>query len=410
MALSVTACGNGEGSGENSAASAQYRSPASAAKQASTSLNSTTAARLANQHWNKSTISKVAVPTAQIETPGSRSAQTLHLGADRQAAGVLAKPAEDTWMVDAGVHWVRNQALAKLPAVASAQPQGSVLNDLPRQSAVVTHHQMQLLTGEPLHYTATVGVDALAGLTSNTQILYVAYTRRNVNGKTIDRTRPITFFFSDSVRDCSIASAAYTLLESLGPKVGEPTSDGAMDLEDNPETLLDKSDLVFVHPIVSGADPDFWGKDDAKQTVERFVATYLDQNRRHDSPRFLFVHGERVVGRVIELMKTKPGIINGMAIMSPSLDPGVRTDKGWAHGDVGEEIAEVDEGIADVWKHYLKNDLGFDIANVLPGDGTGGSCRAEGDSAASVAGADQAWSVKGRAVGKLHNTRSDCLW
>ena len=64
---------------------------------------------------------------------------------------------------------------------------------------------------------------------------------------------------------------------------------------DNPECLLDKTDLVFVDPIGTGfshavgkaQDKDFWGVDQDVKSLAQFITIYVTRNNRWNSPKFL---------------------------------------------------------------------------------------------------------------------------
>src|SRR5205814_1361143 len=65
--------------------------------------------------------------------------------------------------------------------------------------------------------------------------------------------------------------------------------------EDNPYTLLNQADLVFIDPVGTGysraAKPEygarFWGLDEDVRAVGEFIRLYLVRNQRWSSPLFL---------------------------------------------------------------------------------------------------------------------------
>ena len=67
-------------------------------------------------------------------------------------------------------------------------------------------------------------------------------------------------------------------------------------LEDNPDSLLDHTDLVFINPVgtgysaavAPGKNGDFWGVDEDASSIRQFVKRYLTVFKRWNSPKFLF--------------------------------------------------------------------------------------------------------------------------
>src|SRR5438270_14046622 len=66
-------------------------------------------------------------------------------------------------------------------------------------------------------------------------------------------------------------------------------------LMDNPDCLLDKSDLVFIDPVGTGfshavgkaQDKDFWGVDPDVKSLAQFITTYISRNNRWNSHKFM---------------------------------------------------------------------------------------------------------------------------
>ena len=67
-------------------------------------------------------------------------------------------------------------------------------------------------------------------------------------------------------------------------------------LEDNANSLLDKSDLVFTSHVGTGysaaiapwKNRDFWGEDEDARSIKQFIKRYLAMHSRWDSAKFLF--------------------------------------------------------------------------------------------------------------------------
>jgi carboxypeptidase C (cathepsin A) len=160
---------------------------------------------------------------------------------------------------------------------------------------VVTHHTMQL-HGVPLRYTATTGMLPIRNDSTGVAegyIFYVAYTKDGVSDPA---SRPLTFTFNGGPG----SSTVWLHMGAFGPRRVKLLSDGAAppppyEVEDNPFTLLDQTDLVFLDPVGTGysrpATPKlgekFWGLDQDIASVGEFIRLYLTRNERWGSPKFL---------------------------------------------------------------------------------------------------------------------------
>jgi carboxypeptidase C (cathepsin A) len=87
---------------------------------------------------------------------------------------------------------------------------------------------------------------------------------------------------------------------AYGPKKVKLLADGnapppPYTFEDNQNTLLDQTDLVFLDPVGTGYSraaspelgPKFWGLDEDVHAVGEFIRLYLTQNERWGSPKFI---------------------------------------------------------------------------------------------------------------------------
>ncbi|TYR41996.1 hypothetical protein FY050_12160 [Phyllobacterium endophyticum] len=166
-------------------------------------------------------------------------------------------------------------------------------------------------------------------------IFYTAYTRDDLP----KGSRPVTFIFNGGPGSAS----ADLDLGFLGPKdftLPLPAS-GPLQLIDNPNTLLDKTDLVFVDPIGTGyssavspgVNSDYWGVERDAQVLSDFVTRYVNVNNRQLSPKYIYgvsYSGIRVPvmsGLLLEsetkkysANKESTNILNGLILNSPLLD------------------------------------------------------------------------------------------
>jgi carboxypeptidase C (cathepsin A) len=168
--------------------------------------------------------------------------------------------------------------------------------DMTEVPPVATHHQITV-DGKALKYTATAGRLPIKRGDGKieAQMFYVAYT---LDGQEAAR-RPLTFAFNGGPGSATI----WLHMGALGPKRVVLQSDGFMPpapyrMEDNPYTLLDKSDLVLIDAIGTGfsraADTEmfkkFWGLKGDIEAFSEFIRLYITRNERWSSP--LFILGE----------------------------------------------------------------------------------------------------------------------
>jgi carboxypeptidase C (cathepsin A) len=159
---------------------------------------------------------------------------------------------------------------------------------------VITHHSIRL-GGHDLRYTATAGrmpiKDAEGKI--DAEMFYVAYT---VDGSD-PSTRPLTFSFNGGPGSASI----WLHMGATGPRKVVLQPQGWMPaapyrLEDNPNTPLDKTDIVMVDAIGTGwsrpadtaAARRFWNMRGDIESFGEFIRMYLTRNERWSSPLYLF--------------------------------------------------------------------------------------------------------------------------
>src|SRR5271154_6517678 len=195
---------------------------------------------------------------------------------------------------------------ASAPEAAAAQEQkpregsGDKANDkeerydMTEVAPVVTHHEITV-DGKLLKYSATTGRLPIKRGDGKfeAQMFFVAYT---LDGQDAAK-RPLTFAFNGGPGSSTI----WLHMGALGPKHVVLQPEGFMPpapyhVEDNPYTLLDKSDLVMIDAIGTGfsraADTElfkkFWGVKGDIEAFSEFIRLYITRNERWSSPLFLF--------------------------------------------------------------------------------------------------------------------------
>ncbi len=200
--------------------------------------------------------------------------------------------------------------------------------DMTEVPPVVTHHQATV-NGTTLKYTATAGRLPIKRGDGKieAEVFFVAYTLDGADaGK-----RPLTFAFYGDPGTASI----WLHMGAHGPRRVVLKPDGSLPaapyhIEDNANTLLDKSDLVFVDAIGTGysraatveISKKFWSVKGDIQAFSEFIRMYISRYERWNSPLFLF--GEsygttRSAGIAGEL--AEEGIsFNGITLLSIAID------------------------------------------------------------------------------------------
>ena len=191
---------------------------------------------------------------------------------------------------------------------------------------VVTHHVVHLANGEALAYTATAGTLTLRNDRNEptANIFYVAYT-------TGDRARPVTFLYNGGPGSASL----WLHIGAFGPRrivtsSTSPIPPAGGRLVDNPSTLLDASDLVFIDPVGTGyssatgkaADKDFWGVDEDIRAFSQFIRRWVSANDRGSSPKFLLgeSYGTFRSAGLADRLQNDGMSINGVILLSSLLD------------------------------------------------------------------------------------------
>ena len=166
--------------------------------------------------------------------------------------------------------------------------------DMTETAPVVTHHQITV-DGKLLKYTATAGRLPIKRGDGwiEAEMFYVAYT---LDGQDPAK-RPLMFAFNGGPGSASL----WLHMGALGPRRVVLQPDGFMPpapyhIEDNPYTILDKSDLVMIDAIGTGfsraADAEmfkkFFGVKGDIEGFSEFIRLYISRNERWSSPLFLF--------------------------------------------------------------------------------------------------------------------------
>ncbi len=196
----------------------------------------------------------------------------------------------------------------------------------------VSEHRIQA-AGKTIAYTATAGDTILKSNAGEpvAAIWSVAY----VAGEGKDSGRPVVFVFGGGPG----AAAGGMQMGMLGPRIvripGAPDADdGAAPflLIDNPDSLLDIADLVFVDPVGTGysraignaSDADFWSMQADTASMADFMHRWITVNQRWNSPKYILglsYGSTRATSLAYRLLLPPHHMaLNGLMLHGPALD------------------------------------------------------------------------------------------
>ncbi len=179
----------------------------------------------------------------------------------------------------------------------------------------ISSHSIQL-ENEKLSYTTTVATG---------DISYIAYVKEGEN-------RPITFAFNGGPGSSSV----WLHMGTFGPRrIVSPEEGQAIfppyKMIDNPDTILDLTDLVFIDPKGTGlSEPkkeedteDYYSVRGDIKTVGDFIRSYLTENKRWNSPKYIAgeSYGALRASGLADYLQDEYGIyLNGLILISAAID------------------------------------------------------------------------------------------
>ncbi len=200
----------------------------------------------------------------------------------------------------------------------------------PWEKLSVTRHTLKI-GAEVLKYEATAGflpIKEDAGKTK-ANIFFVAYVKERRSG---ERERPVAFAFNGGPGAASI----WLHLGALGPRTVPVEADGKLlsspsRLEDNPDTWLRFTDLVFIDPVGTGFSRAAQGEDQKQffspngdvDSIREFIRLYCARFNRWQAPKFLIGEsygGARAAILAERLQETCHMLLNGVVLLSPALN------------------------------------------------------------------------------------------
>ncbi|MFH6770165.1 carboxypeptidase [Gaetbulibacter aquiaggeris] len=202
---------------------------------------------------------------------------------------------------------------------------------IPTDTTVVTLHTLSI-KNQVISYQATTGTQPVwneKGAPIAT-LFYTYYERT----KTDKKKRPLIFSFNGGPGSASVwMHIAYT-----GPKVLNIDEEGypiqPYGVKDNPNSILDVADIVYINPVNTGysrmiADKEgklperekFFGINADIKYLAEWMNTFLTRINRWESPKYIIGEsygGTRVMGLANELQNKQWMYLNGVIMVSPA--------------------------------------------------------------------------------------------
>ncbi|HEY1683136.1 MAG TPA: hypothetical protein VGG19_00105 [Tepidisphaeraceae bacterium] len=215
-------------------------------------------------------------------------------------------------------------------ATAQTRPTTQPTEEQPGDHLVTTEHSITL-NGQSLRYRATAGTIQVKGENDKPKATFsfVAYQKLPT---TQPSQRPITYLFNGGPGSSSV----WLHLGAAGPKHLVLNPDGSLpappyQLQDNPATWLDATDLVFIDPVATGYSrpaeeqkgSEFFGLHEDVASVADFIRLYATRNERWTSPTFIAgeSYGTTRGAAISQYLMDRYGMaLNGIVLISSVLN------------------------------------------------------------------------------------------
>ncbi|RAJ27483.1 serine carboxypeptidase [Gelidibacter algens] len=207
----------------------------------------------------------------------------------------------------------------------------SQVQKIPLDTMVVTNHSI-VINGQNLSYQATAGTQPVWNEKGEpTATLFYTYYKKSNSDK---EKRPIIFSFNGGPGSAS----AWMHIAYTGPVILNMDDEGypvqPYGVKDNPHSILDVADIVFIDPVNTGYSrmvedkegklPDrksFFGINADIKYLAEWMNTFVTRKNRWESPKYLIGEsygGPRVMGLSRELQNSQWMYLNGVILVSPA--------------------------------------------------------------------------------------------
>ncbi|UAM99601.1 carboxypeptidase [Polaribacter litorisediminis] len=210
---------------------------------------------------------------------------------------------------------------------------------IPLDTTVITTNSV-VIKGKTVPYKATTGMQPVWNETGEiiASLYYTYYKRTDIKN---DEQRPIVMSFNGGPGSASVwMHIAYT-----GPKVLKIDKEGfpiqPYGVKDNPNSILDVADIVYINPVNTGYSrpvvakgkkldkSKFFGINADVKYLAGWLNTFITRNNRWKSPKYIIGEsygGTRVMGLAAELQNSQWMYLNGVIMVSPADYKVLRTE------------------------------------------------------------------------------------
>lgn len=237
--------------------------------------------------------------------------------------------------------------------------------------------------GQKMAYTATAGETPLKNDEGDVtaHLFSISYVKDDVKDTS---KRPVAFIYNGGPGSASV----WLHMGVFGPQkiqiASDAEDDGAapFNILENPDTILDVTDLVFIDPIGTGFSrvvgkgdtKDYWGITQDAKSIAQFIRIWLRENQRWNSPKFIGGESYGTTRSAALINQLEGGFddvsINGILLISTILDFTIDTyDQGnelvhmvmlptmaataYYHGKVPQEVT-LDEWVEQARQFAIK--------------------------------------------------------
>lgn len=186
--------------------------------------------------------------------------------------------------------------------------------------------------GQKMTYRVEAGETHIAGKDGEAaaSLFTIAYIREGTSGP-----RPVSFVFNGGPGSASV----WLHLGLLGPKRAVVASDADADdgaapyiMADNPLSLLDVTDLVFIDPVGTGysravgkgEDKDYWSEEGDGSSIAEFIRLWITEHGRWNAPKYLIGESFGTTRAAYLAHRMATGevdiALNGLVLISQALD------------------------------------------------------------------------------------------
>lgn len=257
-----------------------------------------------------------------------------------------------------------------MPFVSLAFENSQEQLDIPEPTQFITEHKASF-NGQRLTYTVNAGEKYLTDIDGEPKasIFSFDYVVKS------DDKRPVTFVWNGGPGSSStwLHMGAYGPKRIVVPSDADHPGAGPYEIADAPETILDVTDMVFVDPVGTGfskalgnTDPkDYWGLNEDASSIAQFIAQWMRDNNRWNSPIFLLGEsfGTTRAAAVAKVLLDDHLInVNGIIFVSQALD--YQGSSPYFDDNIISYITYVPTMAASAWYHK-KVDTSGDFSSFI---------------------------------------------